>query len=90
MAEQKADVHVVDFTILAPPRTTPHGFKIVATFTLLARPMRIKNCSIVIAPNGRQLVWTPHESIKIAGWARDEIAETARQGFIEAQKRVAV
>jgi hypothetical protein len=85
----KADAKTVDFAILGTPQTKRNGFKIVATFTLLLRPMRIANCSLVVAPNGRFAVWTPAPSIKIAQWAKAEIAEAARQGYVEAQKRVA-
>jgi hypothetical protein len=86
----KADAKVVDVAILGTPLTKRNGFKIVATFTLLLRPMRIENCSLVLAPNGRLVVWTPDPSIKVAVWAKEEIAETARQAFVEAQMRVAV
>jgi len=52
--------------------------------------MRIAGCSLVMAPSGRFLVWTPDPSIKIALWAKAEIAETARLAYVETQKRVAV
>jgi len=39
---------------------------------------------------GKFVLWTPDEAIKIAGWAKEDLAETARQAFVHAQKRVAV
>jgi hypothetical protein len=52
--------------------------------------MRIEDCKLAIAPGGKFVLWTPDEAIKIAGWAKNELAETARQAFVDAQKRVTV
>lgn len=87
---EEVDAKVVDLAIFATPSTTPSGVKIVATFTLLARPMRINDCKLAIATSGKFMAWTPDRSIRIASWARDEIAETARQAYVDAQKRMAV
>ncbi|SFQ63119.1 hypothetical protein SAMN05421853_11484 [Roseivivax halotolerans] len=86
----KADAKVVDFAILGTPQTKRNGFKVLGHFTLLLRPMRIEGCSLVVAPNGRFVVWTPDPNIKVAQWAKAEIAETARLAYVETQKRVAV
>jgi hypothetical protein len=81
---------IVDVAILATPIKRGNGFKIVAYFTLLLRPMRIEDCKLAITPKGTFVLWTPDEAIKIAGWAKDELAETARQAFVDAQKRMVV
>jgi hypothetical protein len=86
----EADAKVVDFAILGTPQTKRTGFKVLGHFTLLLRPMRIEGCSLVVAPTGRFFVWTANPNIKIAQWAKAEIAETARLAYLEAQKRVAV
>jgi len=87
---QKANAKVVDMAILATPIQRGNGFKVVAYFTLLLRPMRIEDCKLAITPKGTFALWTPDEAIKIAGWAKDELAETARQAFVDAQKQIAV
>lgn len=84
------DVKIVDVAILATPSRRGNGFKVVAYFTLLLRPMRIEDCKLVITPKGKFAVWTPDEAIKIAKWAKDELAETARLAYVEAQKLIAV
>jgi hypothetical protein len=86
----EVDAKIVDVAILATPISRGNGFKVVAYFTLLLRPMRIEDCKLAITPGGKFVLWTPDEAIKIAGWAKDELAETARQAFVHAQKRVAV
>lgn len=86
----EVDAKIVDMAILGTPITRSKGFKILAYFTLLCRPMRIEDCKLVLSPGGKYLIWTPDEAIKIMGWARQELAETARQALVEAQKRVAV
>lgn len=86
----EVDAKIVDVAILATPMMRGNGFRIVATFTLLLRPMRIEDCKLAITPKGKFVLWTPDEAIKIAGWAKDELAETARQAFVDAQKRIAV
>jgi hypothetical protein len=86
----EVDAKIVDVAILATPISRGNGFKVVAYFTLLLRPMRIEDCKLVVTPGGKFVLWTPDETIKIAGWAKDELAETARQAFADAQKRVAI
>jgi len=86
----EVNAKVVDVAILATPIKRGNGFKVVAFFTLLLRPMRIEDCKLAITPKGTFALWTPDEAIKIAGWAKDELAETARLAFVEAQRRVAV
>tara|TARA_R100001369_G_scaffold86440_1_gene120951 strand:- start:274 stop:537 length:264 start_codon:yes stop_codon:yes gene_type:complete len=84
----EVDAKVVDVAILATPIKRGNGFKVVAYFTLLLRPMRIEDCKLAITPKGKFVLWTPDEAIKIAGWARDELAGTARLAYVEAQKRI--
>lgn len=84
------DAKIVDVAILATPIKRGNGFKVVACFTLLCRPMRIEGCKLAVTPGGKFMLWTPDEAIKIMGWARAELAETARLAYVEAQKRVAV
>jgi hypothetical protein len=86
----EVDAKVVDVAILATPIKRGNGFKVVAYFTLLCRPMRIEDCKLAITPKGKFVLWTPDEAIKIAGWAKDDLAETARLAFVDAQKRIAV
>ena len=86
----EVDAKIVDVAVLATPISRGNGFKVVAYFTLLLRPMRIEDCKLVIKPKGNFVLWTPDEAIKIAGWAKDELAETARLAFVDAQKRIAV
>lgn len=86
----EVDAKIVDLAILATPIKRGNGFKMVAYFTLLLLPMRIEDCKLAITPKGKFVLWTPDEAIKIAGWAKDELAETARLAYVEAQKRVAV
>ena len=89
-ADDLADVKVVDFAILSVAQTTRKGAKVVGTFPLLARPLRIQGCRLVLAPGGsRFVVWLPSGDIRIAQRHQEEVAETARHAFIEAQKRVA-
>lgn len=88
MAEQKADVHVVDMAILATPQTKRNGFKVLGVFTLLVRPLRIERCRLVRAPDDRFLVWTPIAEVKIAKQAWDEIAEQARQEYVAAIEKI--
>lgn len=87
---QSADAKIVDMAILGKPIKRGNGFKIVAYFTLLCRPMRIEDCKLVITPKGTFVLWTPNEAIRIMGWAKDQLAETARQAFVETQKKIAV
>lgn len=63
----KADAKVVDFAILGTPQTKRNGFKVLGHFTLLLRPMRIEGCSLVVAPNGRFVVWTPDPRGAVGG-----------------------
>ena len=86
----EVDAKIVDMAVLATPITRGKGFKIVAHFTLLCRPMRIEECKLVVTPKGTFALWTPDEAIKIMGWAKPELAETARQAYVDAQKRIAV
>ena len=88
--EQRADAKTVDYALLATPTTTSKGFKVVATFTLLMRPLRVTDCKLVISPKGNFVVWFLSPGIKVAEWAKHEIAETARQGYVDAQMRIAV
>lgn len=86
----EVDAKIVDVAVLATPIARRNGFKIVAYFTLLCRPMRIEECRLAITPGGKFVLWTPDEAIKIMGWAKDELAETARLAYVEAQRRIAV
>jgi hypothetical protein len=86
----EVDAKIVYVSIFATPVKRGNGFKVVAYFTLLLRPMRIEDCKLAITPGGKFVLWTPDEAIKIAGWAKDELAETARQAFVDVQNRVAV
>lgn len=86
----EVDAKIVDVAILATPIQRGNGFKVVAYFTLLLRPMRIEECKLVITPGGKFVLWTPDEAIKVMGWAKGELAETARLAFVEAQRRVVV
>jgi hypothetical protein len=58
-----------------PPQTTAKGFDVVARFTLLRRPLRIRNCALVRAPDGKFLVWTPHEDVKIGRTGQPALVE---------------
>jgi len=84
------DAKIVDVAILATPIQRGNGFKVVAYFTLLCRPMRIEDCKLVITPKGTFTLWTPDEAIKVMGWAKAELSETARLAYVDAQMRVAV
>ena len=88
--DQKVDVKIVDMALLATPVSRGNGFKIVAYFTLLCRPLRIEDCKLVITPNGTFGIWTPDEAIRVMGWAKHDLAEVARKAFVEAQMRMAV
>ncbi|MGR3477403.1 hypothetical protein [Sulfitobacter sp.] len=86
----EVDAKIVDMAILAIPETNQNGFKIVAQFTLLCRPLRIEGCKLAISPRGRFLLWTPDKAIRLMSWAKDDLAETARLAYVAGQQRIAV
>lgn len=86
----EVDAKIVDLAILATPMTRSNGFRVVAMFTLLCRPFRIADCRLAITPKGTFVFWVPDKSIRIMGWAKDELAETARLAYVDAQKQIAV
>jgi len=83
MTEQTG-AKIVDMSILATPQSKRNGFKVLGSFTLLVRPLRVEGCRLVRAPDDRFLIWTPVPEVKIAKQAWDEIAETARQEYVAA------
>tara|TARA_R110000851_G_scaffold159249_1_gene302502 strand:+ start:132 stop:401 length:270 start_codon:yes stop_codon:yes gene_type:complete len=86
----EVDAKIVDMAILATPETNQSGFKVVAHFTLLCRPLRIEGCKLAISPRGRFLLWTPDKTVRLMSWAKNDLAETARAAFVDAQKRISV
>jgi hypothetical protein len=86
----EVDAKVVDVAILATPIKRANRFKVVAYSTLLLRPMRIEDCKLAITPGGKFVLWTPDEAIKIAGWAKEELAETARLAYCEGVNPLAI
>jgi hypothetical protein len=86
----EVDAKIVDMAILATPQANRNGFKVVAHFTLLCRPLRIEGCKLAINSNGKFLLWTPDKAVRLMSWAKNDLAETARAAFVDAQKRIAV
>ena len=54
----EVDAKIVDLAILATPIKRGNGFKMVAYFTLLLRPMRIEDRKLAITPKGKFVLWT--------------------------------
>lgn len=74
-------VKIVDMAIMPRPTVTRSGFQVLATFTLLAEPLRIVDCKLAISPKGNPLIWTPHVGVKPMGWARDALGDLAFAEF---------
>ncbi|MEI4262334.1 hypothetical protein [Roseovarius sp. D0-M9] len=84
----KIDCKIVDVSLPVPPQTTPAGFDLLARFTLLVRPLRIVGCSLVRAPNGRLLIWTPSPDVKVARAWRDDLVDVVLQEIEAAKERL--
>lgn len=60
------DCKIVDVSLHSPPMVTKSGFQIVAVFTFLRWPLRIRECKLVRAPDDTWLIWTPHPTVKFS------------------------
>lgn len=85
------DCKVVDVSLHSPPLVTPNGFKIIAGFTLLRFPLRIRGCALVRAQNGALLIWTPDPAVKFSREGANatipvvlEAIETAKRRLVAA------
>lgn len=83
------DPKIVDMFIASNPRVASNGFKALATFTLLIRPIRVIGCSLVVTPKGTYTIWTPSRELKIAKAAIPEIVTVALSEFKAANQRLA-
>ena len=91
MAEgHKIVVKIVDVSVAVSTQTTPAGFDLLAQFTLLVRPLRIVGCSLVRAPNGRLLIWTPSPDVKVARCWQDDVVAQVLQEIERAKERLPV
>lgn len=88
--DHKIDVKIVDVSVAVSTQTTPAGFDLLAHFTLLVRPLRIVGCSLVRAPNGRLMVWTPSPEVKVARCWRDDLVKQVLREIETAKERLPV
>ena len=88
--EKKIDVKIVDVSVPLSTQTTPAGFDLLARFTLLVRPLRVVGCSLVRAPNGRLLIWTPSPDVKVARCWRDDLVKQVLREIETAKERLPV
>lgn len=79
---------IVDVSLPVPPETTGSGFMILARFTLLIRPLRVRGCALVRAPDGKHLIWTPDEQVKITAVGQAQLVEIAFQAMRDAARRI--
>jgi|GEM_PF-4981839 len=86
--DMTVDCKIVDVSLHSPPLVTAKGFRIVAGFTILHWPLRIKNCALVSAPNDTWLIWTPDPVVKINRAGGREVVQAALDAIEEAKARL--
>jgi len=59
------DCKIVDIAISLSTRKTSAGATLLATFTLLASPLRATGCRLMRKESGEYMIWTAHPSMKI-------------------------
>lgn len=65
-SDMELDCKIVDVSLHSPPVVTKAGFRIVARFTFMRWPLRIRGCAIVRAPDDTWLIWTPDPTVKFS------------------------
>ena len=65
-SDMELDCKIVDVSLHSPPAVTKAGFRIVADFTFLRWPLRIRGCKLVRAPDDTWLFWTPDPAVKFS------------------------
>ena len=79
---------IVDVSLHSPPQVTPKGFRVLAGFTLLRRPLRIRDCSLVRAPTGTLHIWTPDPAVRISRAGNPELVEAVQEAVEAAKARL--
>jgi hypothetical protein len=69
------DIKIVDIALSLSTRKTSAGSVLLATFTLLASPLRATGCRLMRKANGEYMIWTAHPSLKINQKKADQVAQ---------------
>jgi hypothetical protein len=69
------DIKIVDIALSLSTKKTPAGSVLLATFTLLASPLRATGCKLMRKPDGEFMVWTAHPTLKINQKKSQEVAK---------------
>ena len=59
------DIKIVDIALSLSTKKTPAGASLLATFTLLASPLRATGCRLMRKADGEYMIWTAHPSLKV-------------------------
>jgi hypothetical protein len=69
------DIKIVDIALSLSTRKTSAGSVLLATFTLLASPLRATGCRLMRKPDGEFMIWSAHPSLKINQKKNQEVAK---------------
>ena len=69
------DIKIVDIALSLSTRKTSAGASLLATFTLLASPLRATGCRLMRKADGEYMIWTAHPSLKVYQKKSQEVAK---------------
>jgi hypothetical protein len=69
------DIKIVDIALSLSTRKTSAGSVLLATFTLLASPLRATGCRLMRKADGEYMIWTAHPSLKVNQKKNQEVAK---------------
>ena len=69
------DIKIVDIALSLSTRKTSAGATLLATFTLLASPLRATGCRLMRKESGEYMIWTAHPTLKINQKKSQQVAQ---------------